>query len=588
MLPNLAWDFVFVELYWDTIAVAKATLLVIQGVDQGTRFEVSAGEVGIGRGIVNEVRILDTEISRLHAKLKCDGEHFVLTDRNSSNGTFVNGVAIDSQTLQDGDHLQLGCTTILFSEVVDRDINKHVAKKVDLLDQSAMVDGSSIVSQVSQRSGQELLKQAVDAEESDAAQTLANLQALYRISEESVSPSISLDQMLNRILDLTLHTVGADRGCMLVSDIQTGELKTRVIRHKHGVDSSAVMTVSLSIVDYVLKNEQGVLTSDARSDQRFSAAPSIVQAGIREAMCVPMQGRYQLVGVMYLDTTTPPERLILEGEYVNKFNEDQLRLLVAIGRQSALAVEDHRYQQAFVKAERLAAVGQTIATLSHHIKNILQGVRGGSYLIDMGLKDQDSELIGKGWKIVEKNQNKIYDLVMDMLTYSTERRPAWQKSSLNETVTDVCELMQARAKECKVMLSCHLEPRLPESTFDPEGIHRAALNIVTNAIDAIEGMESGAVKVQTGYDRDAESVFIEVSDNGLGIPSDQVSRIFNVFESTKGARGTGLGLAVSQKIIREHGGEITVVSESGQGCLFRLAWPLMDSEPEIAEDETIV
>ena len=71
----------------------------------------------------------------------------------------------------------------------------------------------------------------------------------------------------------------------------------------------------------------------------------------------------------------------------------------------------------------MAAVGQAIATLSHHVKNILQGIRGGSYLIDMGLNDHDEGLVRKGWGIVEKNQNKIYHLVMDMLTFSKERQP---------------------------------------------------------------------------------------------------------------------------------------------------------------------
>ena len=97
--------------------------------------------------------------------------------------------------------------------------------------------------------------------------------------------------------------------------------------------------------------------------------------------------------------------------------------MIAIGHQAALAVEDTRYYSAMVQAERLAAIGQTIAMLSHHIKNILQGIRGGSYLIEMGLAEHDEEHGRKGWNIVEKNQNKISALVMDMLTFSKEREP---------------------------------------------------------------------------------------------------------------------------------------------------------------------
>ena len=99
------------------------------------------------------------------------------------------------------------------------------------------------------------------------------------------------------------------------------------------------MPVSRSIVDNVLKKGQGVRTSDARTDRRFVPGQSILQAGIREAMCVPMQGRYDVLGVIYVDTTTPPERVVLEGGVTHKFSEDQLRLLVAIGSQAALAIE---------------------------------------------------------------------------------------------------------------------------------------------------------------------------------------------------------------------------------------------------------
>ena len=148
-----------------------------------------------------------------------------------------------------------------------------------------------------------------------------------------------------------------------------------------------------------------MLTSDARQDDRWNPAGSIVQMGVREAICVPMQGRYDVVGVIYIDTSTSPQQVIQQGG-ANKFTEDHLKLMIAIGHQAALAVEDTRYYSAMVQAERLAAIGQTIATLSHHIKNILQGIRGGSYLIEMGLKEHDETVVRKGWKIVEKNQNQ--------------------------------------------------------------------------------------------------------------------------------------------------------------------------------------
>jgi len=554
--------------------VAQASLLVVQGVEPGARFDLGDRQVQLGRSMHNEIRILDTEASRTHASIQRVRDQFVLTDRNSSNGTYVNGQLIRSKPLTNGDQIQIGRTMLLFSEAMTNG-QLAASERVRILSQHDPSDRSSIVSQVPS----DIVERPVVFTPETAGQLQINLQALYRIAEEAVRPSVPIDQLLQRILDLTVEAVGAERGCVLSVDSKTKEVQALAVSTL-SADPRTKMPVSRSIVDFVLNSRQGVQTTDAQHDSRFDTAQSILQAGIREAMCVPMQGRHDLLGAIYVDITTPLEQSLAGGS-TPRFRNDQLRLLLAIGRQAALAIENNRYQEAFVKAERLAAMGQTIATLSHHIKNILQGVRGGSYLIDMGLKDHSDELVRKGWNIVEKNQGKIYHLVMDMLTFSKERKPALQRGSINTTVQEVFELMQARALECHVDIQFQADENLPDSTFDPEGLHRAVLNIVTNAIDAVEGADHAAVVIETGSDPIQETIWVAVADNGPGIADDHLPRIFNIFESTKGARGTGLGLAVSQKIVREHGGDITVESKLGEGSRFLLSFPRLDEDQHL-------
>ena len=254
----------------------------------------------------------------------------------------------------------------------------------------------------------------------------------------AVSHTLDIDQLLARIMDMIFEWVDADRGCIMLKDLDTGQLVPKVRRHRRGVQSDERITISQTILDYVVERNEGVLTSNARDDDRWDAAKSILRMGVREAICVPMQGRYDVVGVIYIDTSLTPQRILQQGS-ANKFTQEHLKLMIAIAHQAALAVEDTSYYKAMVQAERLAAVGQTIASLSHHIKNILQGVRGGSYLIEMGMKDHakaiaDGEIdveaaekavgiMRKGWGIVEKNQERISALVMDMLTFSKEREP---------------------------------------------------------------------------------------------------------------------------------------------------------------------
>jgi two-component system, NtrC family, sensor kinase len=555
------------------VLVETASLLVVQGLEPGSRFALTSQTVQLGRGVQNEIRLLDTEVSRTHASIQKVRDEYVITDRNSSNGTIVNGQLVRSRPLVNGDLIQIGRTVLLFSEASDGGELRSLSEQVKLLGRHD-ADRSSIVSQVSP-------EPPVDGVRRSSNQSLSNLQVLYRITEEAVRPSVPIEQLLQKILDISMSAMGAQRGCVLLVDPHSGDVQPQAVAGQVSSDPGQRMPVSRSIVDYVLKSRQGVQSTDAQHDRRFDTSQSVVTAGIREAMCVPMEGRYGILGVIYVDIIRPAEQAFLNGPSPN-FTEEHLRLLLAAGRQAALAIENSRYQQALVKAERLAAMGQTIAILSHHIKNILQGVRGGSYLIEMGLKDHSEDLIKKGWTIVEKNQGRIYHLVMDMLTFSKERQPALQTASLNDTVAEVVELMQSRAEECQVELQYRPGPQLPSCTFDPEGIHRAVLNIVTNAIDAVEGSDHATVLMETGWDQATDTVWVAVSDNGPGIPEDQLGRIFNVFESTKGARGTGLGLAVTQKILREHGGEISVSSRMGEGSRFLLAWPRMEDDPQLS------
>ncbi len=548
------------------------SLFVIRGNDQGSRFEFAEGTTSLGRDASNDIQLHDTEISRRHAQIHASNDVYTVSDLNSSNGSFVNGLPIEAHRLENGDHVQIGRTLMLFTQPPG-------APEIDLSDKVAISsdrtfgDQSHIVHSVTHEESSHFFELSPQVEQNAwLARAQSNLQVMYRAAL-AVSQTLDIDKLLHRILELIFESVEADRGCVMLTDAGTGQLQPKVQRTRRGVKDGDRMTISKTILDYVMENSEGVITSDAQQDDRWNPAASIVRMGIREAICVPMQGRYDVVGVIYIDTSTRPQELLLKG-VTNRFNEDHLKLMVAIAHQAALAVEDTRYYSAMVQAERLAAVGQTIATLSHHIKNILQGIRGGSYLIEMGLSEHDETVVRKGWKIVEKNQNKISTLVLDMLTFSKEREPDLQPADINRVVSDVVELMQSRAADLDVALECRLSEAIPTLVFDPEGMHRAILNVVTNAIDAAADSErSGSVEIATAYIPDDARIRVTVSDDGPGIRPDEMDTLFRPFVSSKKGRGTGLGLPVSQKILNEHGGRITVESPAGKGSCFSLELP---------------
>jgi two-component system NtrC family sensor kinase len=550
-----------------------ASLFVIKGADQGTRFELDQGVITLGRDTTATLRLHDSEVSRRHAELRTSGERFVIADLGSSNGTYVNSRKIDSHDLATGDQIQIGSTTLLFT--APKETSGDLATKIDIVGPLTAEHESQIVRAMSQEEGSSILAPPLlgGAESPWIARARSNLQIMYRTAL-AVSHTLDIDQLLARILDLIFEWVEASRGCIMLVDPHTKELTPRAHRTRKGVSSREKISLSRTILDYVRQHNEGVLTSNAREDERWDSTRSILHMGVREAICVPMQGRYDMVGVIYIDTTIPPDRL-LAASRTKTFNEEHLKLMIAIAHQAALAVEDTSYYSAMVQAERLAAVGQMIAMLSHHIKNILQGISGGSYLIEEGLKDNERDVISKGWDIVQKNQQKISNLVMDMLTFSKEREPDLAPSDINDVAADIVELMQGRAKDLGVELAFKPEEGIPRLKFDPDGLHRAILNVVTNAIDACDCVDNGCVVVSTELIREADLVRVVVSDNGRGIAAEDIDKMFGLFVSRKGGRGTGLGLPVSKKILREHGGDIRVESDVGRGSRFILEWPAL-------------
>ena len=541
--------------------------VVTAGIDQGRRFECKTPVTGIGRDQTNKICLLDTEVSRRHARFVQNDTGFRIIDLNSANGTYVNGTSINESELFSGDRLQIGQTTLLFSMPTD---HSDLADKISMISRRETREPSQIIHSIDHGQGSRFLNDPTHAGSPWLTQALTNLDILFQTVRE-VSRTLDIHQLLSTILNLIFQTVKADRGCVLLHNETTNDFSPCCVQFRDGVDTRTTINISQTIIDHVLKTGEGVLTSDALGD--FSPSQSILQSGIREAICVPMQGRHNLVGLIYLDVNTPAQAST--PSHQDRLTEEHLKLLIAIALVAAMAVEDTRYYKAMVQSEKLAAVGQTIAHLSHHIKNILQGIRGGSYLIDIGLKEHDELKMRQGWNTVEKNQDKIYDMVMDMLSFSTERQPALAPSQLNTIIQDVIELTQPRAEKCNTAITFSPDNALPEGLFDPDGMHRAILNLITNAIDAVESKDSGQIDITTKY-LSIKTPLMEViiSDDGIGIPESRLETIFTPFASDKGARGTGLGLPVSKKIVEEHGGSISVTSTDKEGATFILQIPV--------------
>ncbi|HMO35620.1 MAG TPA: GAF domain-containing sensor histidine kinase, partial [Gemmatales bacterium] len=456
---------------------------------------------------------------------------------------------------------------------VEKRTSSRNADEVDLVGKPADDIPSAIVHTVSDTAGARLLARPTEAAANPwLRNALANLSVMYQTTQ-AVSHILDNDQLLDRIMELIFETIQADRGCFMLR-LEGDQFEAKAVRYRAKKEQREKIVISKTIMDHVLQKGLGVLTSDAAHDQRFRPAPSVQEQGIREALCVPMKGRHETIGVLYLDVKASAADLAQQSQNTTtRLTEDHLMLAAAIAHQAALALEDTRYYRAMMQSERLAAVGQTIAAISHHIKNILQGLKSGTDLLKLGIHEENRNLLVQGWKTLEKNQTRIYDLVMDMLSYSKEREPSLEETDLTQLVQEVQELVDGRAREFNIRLEIKHDPQLRPIQADSEGLHKALLNIVSNAIDALIGVPDPQIILSTQLETNGKWVQLVVQDNGPGIPTDLQANIFKPFVSTKGSKGTGLGLAVSRKILREHGGDIILHSEPGHGAKFVLRLP---------------
>lgn len=225
-----------------------------------------------------------------------------------------------------------------------------------------------------------------------------------------------------------------------------------------------------------------------------------------------------------------------------------------------------------LEAERLAAVGQTVAGLAHGIKNILTGLEGGMYVTSSGLKKGDQARVRQGWEMLERNMGRISDLTRNLLAFSRGEAIDCREIQPSEIAREVVDLFRDGAAQFGIELVAEVEEVAP-AWMDPEALHSCLANLVSNAVDAcqVSGDKGLQVRVRT-HDEGSDLLF-EVIDTGCGMDYEIKQKVFTSFFTTKGRGGTGLGLLLTRKIAQQHGGTVNLKSEPGKGTTFELRFP---------------
>lgn len=392
------------------------------------------------------------------------------------------------------------------------------------------------------------------------------VEAMYRV-HKFIGAITDLDSLLEYITEESQLVAGAEASSIILYDREMDDLYFHVALGDASDHETLKREIRLKLGQGIAgasaASRKSINVENAQEDNRFCrSADDATKFQTRSLLAVPMLDRDQLIGVL---------------EVLNKidapaFSPLDMRVMEMFSAVAATAISNARLVKEKIETERLTAIGQAVTGLSHYTKNIVTGLNSSAELIEMGLAQNNLDVLSRTWPVFKRSTRRITHFVQDMLSYSKPRQPYREWFPLDALLEEVVESYADLFTKKRISLTTRMEGFQRPIFAESQSLHRCLLNLVTNAADAVPETDGKICIVAD--EREDESVVISVEDNGPGVADELMRKIFDPFFSTKGSRGTGLGLAITRKIIEEHGGELSVGRSSLGGAAFRITLPM--------------
>jgi signal transduction histidine kinase len=514
-------------------------LIVTRGPDRGRAFTLPEREPQLVGRSSEALHLTDGTVSRRHAELTPDDGRWTLRDLGSRHGTRVNGVRIAGAVeVRAGDRIAVGDTELLAiregeGAPVALDEHAETAAINAIAGAAANADGDRVAARLVS-----LAAEPTDADTflAEAAKVIAAELARVQVTDGEVVPLRAIDARLEHFVSPN-HGLNHGPNHRLAHGAQNPPHAPLALV-RTAIDGSEILAGAVDQASVVVAPFGAIGRSRGafllrRSDRR-APSPDVVAILARSAEVATL----------------------------------------------ALAARGERDEGG--TRDRLALIGETVAALSHSIKNMLQGMRFGADAVDLALSRGDLARAQEGWPVLQRNLDRIHALALNMLAWAKERPLEPEATDANDIAREVRELLAPAAGRRRVGVVIALDESLPPVEIDGPAIHQALTNLVLNAIEAAPE-RTGLVEIATAYHVESDELVIRVTDNGTGIPDAVRARLFEPFVSSKGQRGTGLGLAVARKIAERHGGRLEVEQTSRKGTTFALFLPAAGEGVDPAE-----
>jgi signal transduction histidine kinase len=531
---------------------------------------ITLGKTFIGREPSNTIQIAHDSVAQHHALIKFSDGQYLLEGLDTQAETCVNSIKIKTAPLKHHDKLSFGNRTFLFL-MKSRPPQKEPAKSlfstgatVTLFEEE--VEPSELLAQTAKEAARGMFRPTdhdLDEEIEESSLAHHRLSLLYQLSEQLRSTKV-LDQILDKGLELILSAFkAAERAMILLGDQLNGDLEISAIKYRNPQTASGSFPISRTIVDWVLTEKIALVSQNLTQDLRFQDSDSIRIHNLNAIIVVPLMKDDKVIGMLYIDG----------HDILHPFGRQDVAFAAAVANELALCIENVRLQNELIQSERMAAIGLTMSNLAHNIKNLLALNQNSVDLLGMQLKALEDIKIDKSWRYILQSFTRINNLAINMLAFAKEQEMDLKPVPINKIILANREVIESSLGSKGIELELILSDANPRWIMDAHQFHRVLLNLVVNAIDAVKHKSGGKITIATALDELRDLLSVSVSDNGIGIAQDRINRIFELFYTTKGTGGTGLGLPMVQKFVEKMGGTISVQSGVDVGSTFTMTFP---------------
>ena len=524
----------------------------------------------IGRDPNDSIQIANAQISRKHALITAENGRYQLEDLGSQNGTYLNHERIDKTALNSHDKITIGNRTFLFllqSETIGKLMMAPSIAATDTIAISAdELDLSEMWAQNAQLAAQGFFQYAADQHQDKAPpDSLAHtrLSLLYRLSE-NLRETNDIKPIYDQGLDLILEAIPAADYALVATKSRTDESFNIVackLPDDNTFDGDAI-PISHTLFDWVLLEKVTLVSHNICNDIRFQDSDSIRVHNLRSIVCAPIIRKQNVIGLLYAGSHS----------IVNAMSQADALFASAVANELALNIDNLQLQKTALINERMAAIGLTITNLAHNIKNLIALNQGAVQLMDIHVKEMANPKIEKTWEWIQQSFSGINRLSAGMLAYVKEDNLQLKPLEINQSILNYRKAFENSLSYTHLKFEFSLSKDKTVWMMDEAQFQRALFNLVINAADAVKNNKKGRIRISTSVSKD-QHLTVSVMDNGIGIPSQKMGKVLELFFTTKGTSGTGLGLPMVQKFVEKSGGKLEFESKEGSGSIFKMIFP---------------